>query len=87
MFDMNVKHTEVGKMTRISQTKFPTAFSWKKCILIKISLKFVPLGSITNQSALVREMSWRRKDDKPLPEAKIIRYIDTCIRQQAFITS
>ena len=40
---------------------------WKVCILIRISLKFVPKGAIDNESALVQEMAWRRPGDKPLP--------------------
>ena len=35
-------------------------------ILIKISLKFVPKGSINNIPALVQKMAWRRPGDKPL---------------------
>ena len=31
----------------------------KLCILIKISLKFVPKGLIDNNSALVEIMAWR----------------------------
>ena len=47
-----------------------------KCILlnenvrisIKISLNFVPKGSINNIPPLVQIMAWRRPGDKPLPE-------------------
>ena len=35
-------------------------------ILIKISLKFVPMGPINNIPALVQMMAWRRPGDKPL---------------------
>ena len=35
-------------------------------ILIKISLKFVPKGSINNIPALVQIMAWRRPGDKPV---------------------
>ena len=38
------------------------------CILIKISLKFVPKGPIDNKSALVQVMAWRRTGNKLLPE-------------------
>ena len=34
-------------------------------ILIQISVKFVPKGSIDNKPALVQEMAWRRTGDKP----------------------
>ena len=35
-------------------------------IPIKLSLKFVPMGSINNIPALVQIMAWRRPGDKPL---------------------
>ena len=35
---------------------------------VKISLKFVPKGSINNIPALVQIMAWRRPGDKPLSE-------------------
>ena len=37
-------------------------------ISIKISLKFVPKGSVYNIPALVQIMAWRRPGDKPLSE-------------------
>ena len=40
----------------------------KFCILIKISLKFVPRGQIDNNKALVRIMAWRLIGDTPLSE-------------------
>ena len=47
-----------------------------KCVLLnenerislRISLKFVPKGSINNNPALVQIMAWRRSGDKPLSE-------------------
>ena len=47
-----------------------------KCIFLnendripnRISLKFVPKGSIYNITALVQIMAWRRVGDKPLSE-------------------
>ena len=36
------------------------------CILMKISLRFVPHGPINNILALVQIMAWRRSGDKPL---------------------
>ena len=36
------------------------------CILIKISLKFVPKGLINNIPALDQVMAWRWSGDKPL---------------------
>ena len=41
-------------------------------ILIKISLKFIPNGPISNISALVWIMAWRRPGDKPLSEPVMI---------------
>ena len=38
------------------------------CILIKIALKFVPYGSIDNESSLVQVMTWCQTGDKPLTE-------------------
>ena len=40
----------------------------KFCILIQISLKFVPKGPINNKSALVQVMAWCWTGDKPLTE-------------------
>ena len=37
----------------------------------KISLKYVPRGPIDNMSALVQIMTWRQKDEKPLPEPMV----------------
>ena len=37
-------------------------------IIIDISLKFVPKGSINNSPALVQKMAWCPLGDKPLPE-------------------
>ena len=42
------------------------------CILIKISLKFVPKGPINNIPALVQIMAWRRSGDKPLSEPMMV---------------
>ena len=46
------------------------------CILIKISLKFVPKGPIENKSALVQVMAWRQTGDKPLPEPMPTQFTD-----------
>ena len=43
----------------------------KFCILIRISLKFVPKGPIDNKSALVQVMTCHLFDAKPLPEPMI----------------
>ena len=44
----------------------------KFCILIKISLKCVPNGSIDNNPALIHSMVWYQADNKPLSEPKMI---------------
>ena len=49
-------------------------------ISIKISLKFVPKGSIDNKSALVQVMVWRQTGDKPLPEPMMIQFTDAYMR-------
>ena len=51
------------------QTTFSNAFSWMK---IKISLKFVPKGPISNNPALVQIMARRRSGDKPLSEPMMV---------------
>ena len=41
------------------------------CILVKITLKFVPKDPIDNGPALVQIMAWRRIGDKPLSESML----------------
>ena len=41
-------------------------------VAIKISLKFVPKGPISNIPALVRIMAWRCPGDKPLSEPMMV---------------
>ena len=51
---MLVNSSPLDKMAAISQMVFSDAFFYEKfCILIKISLKFVPEGPIDNNPALV----------------------------------
>ena len=45
------------------------------CISIKLSLKFVPKGSINNIAALVQIMAWRRPGDKLLSEPVMVRLL------------
>ena len=48
---------------------FRCIFLYEKfCILIQISLKFLPKGPIDKESSLVQVMVWRRTGDKPLPD-------------------
>ena len=47
----------------------------KFCILIRISLNFVPGGPIDNKLALVQVMTWRRTGHKPLSEPMLTQFI------------
>ena len=53
----------------------------KFCILIKISLKFVPESPINNNQALVKIMAWRQIGDKPLPEPMLTQYTDAYMQR------
>ena len=44
-------------------------------ISIKISLKFVPKGSINNIPTLFQIMAWRQPGDKPLSEPMMVRLL------------
>ena len=52
-------------------------------IPIKISMKFVPKGSINNIPALVQIMAWRRPGDKPLSEQMMVCFTDAYVRHPA----
>ena len=52
----------------------------KFCILIKISLRFVPKSPIDNNPALVQVMTWRRPGDKPLSEPMLTQFTDAYTR-------
>ena len=55
-------------------------------ILIKISLKFVPKGSINTIPTLVQIMAWRRPGDKPLSEPMIVRLLThICVTRPQWI--
>ena len=51
-------------------------FNEKFCILIQISLKFVPKGPIDNKAALVQVMAWHLKGDKPLSEPMLTQFTE-----------
>ena len=51
-------------------------FNEKVWILIKISLKLVPMGSINDEPSLVHIMACRPSGDKPLSEPMMAWYID-----------
>ena len=69
-------------MAAISQTTFSNAIfvNEKLCILIKISLKFVPKGPIDKNPVLVYIMAWRRIGDKPLSEPILTRFTEAYMR-------
>ena len=52
-------------------------FHEKCCILIPITLKFIPYGSVNTKTALVLVMAEDCTDNKPLPEP-VIRYHYRC---------
>ena len=54
----------------------------KFCILIQISLKFIPKGPIDNILALVQIMAWCWSGDKPLFEPMLTQVIDTYMRHK-----
>ena len=49
-------------------------------IFTRLSLKFVPKGSIDKKTALVQVMAWRRTGDKPLPEPMLTQFTDAYMR-------
>ena len=57
-------------------------------ISLKISLKFVPKGSIDNIPALVPKMAWRRSGDKPLSEPMMISLpTHICVTRPQWVNS
>ena len=55
-------------------------------ILIKISLRIVPKGSINNIPALVQIMAWRQLGDKPLSEPMMISLLThTCVTRPQWV--
>ena len=52
----------------------------KFCILIEISLNFVPKGPIDNNQASVYIMAWCRIGDKPLSEPMLTQFTDAYMR-------
>ena len=48
----------------------------KSCILIKISMKFVPWGLIDNKPALIKTMAWCWIGDKLLSEPMLTQFTD-----------
>ena len=84
-FDLADALTHWGrdKMDAISQTTFPSAFSWMK--MFDFWLKFhwsLSRRGINNISSLVQIMAWRRPGGKPLSEPMIIS-LPTYMRRSA----
>ena len=52
-----------------SSSPFPEYYPW---IFIKLSLKFIPKGHISNVPALSHIMAWCRSGDKPLSEPMMV---------------
>ena len=72
----------------ILQTTFSNAFSWMKNVLlaIKISLEFIPNGSIKSISALGQIMAWRRPGHKPLSEPMLRSLLThTCVTRPHWV--
>ena len=82
---MVLKHIEAEtKWPLFRRWHFQVHFlEWNVSIPIKISLKFVPKGSINNIPALVQIMAWRRIGDKPLFEPMTVQITDAYMRHAA----
>ena len=52
----------------------------KYCIVIRISLKFVPKGPINKKSALFQVMADCWTGEKPLPEPMLTQFTETYMR-------
>ena len=50
------------------------------CISIRMSLQFVPKGSVDNTSVLVQVMARRRTGDKPLPGLVLAQFTGAYMR-------
>ena len=50
------------------------------CILINISVKFVPKRAIDDNPALVQIMAWRWIGAKPLSDPMLVRFTDAYMR-------
>ena len=53
------------------------------CILIQISLRFVPMVPSNNKPALLQIVAWRRIGDNPLSETRMMPFIDAGKRHSA----
>ena len=53
------------------------------CILIPVSLQFVPEGAVVNNLALVQEMAWHFTGNKPLPQLALTKMSEAIWWHQA----
>ena len=67
--ELCLTHWGPDKMADIFKCIIFNGIIW---ILIAISLKFVPKGTIDNKSSLVQVMAWCQTGNKPLPESMTI---------------
>ena len=74
LVNQRLTHLDFEKMAAIWLTDFSNSFflneNW--CILIRISPKFIPKGSIKNKPAMVLGMVWHRTGNKPLSEPMLV---------------
>ena len=68
---------------------FKCIFIYEKfCILLWISMKFVPKGSFNNIPALVQIMAWRRAGDKPLSEPMMVSLLThICVTRPPWVNN
>ena len=60
----------------------------KFCILIRISMKFIPKDRIYNSSLLVQIMAWRWPGDKPLFEPMMVNLLTPiCVTRSPWVNS
>ena len=82
-------HQGRDKGDAISQRTFSNAFSWKNVpvwILIKISLRFVPKGPITNIPVLNQIMACHWPGNKPLSEPmRVSLLMDICVTSPQWV--
>ena len=96
LFIFNENFTEICSLTHWGRDKMAAVFAddtFKRIFLnenvrvsMKISLKFVPKGSINNNPALVQIMAWRRSGDKPLSEPMMVSLLThTCVTRPQWV--
>ena len=48
----------------------------KSCVMIRISMRFLPKDPINNKLAMVQVMAWCRTGNKPLPEPMLTQLLN-----------